>query len=452
MLSSKSLNMRNILVNLLMFYSIASSNFSFGHGQTTFNVLDYGAVGDGDTDDSEAFLKAWNASCSTNASNGTPTLVIPAERTFLLQPTIFSGSCNSNDGIRVEILGKIVAPKNPDEWKGCVESWLSFRNLSNLIINGTGEINGQGSLWWSNITTQPNKALHLFKCSNLQLSGLAHIDSPKAHISINRSNNVTVSNLHIRAPEDSPNTDGIDISVSTHVNIHDSTIATGNLNSLSCMRESTNQPYKSLTICDVSSCQIIFFWEFMITGDDCIAINNGSSFINITNIACGPGHGISVGSLGVNESYQTVEEIQVRNCSFNGTQNGARIKTWQGGSGYARKITFEHITLIAAKHPIIIDQHYCNGKHDCKKSAVEVSDVTYSDFQGTSSSEEAIVFNCTETPGCTNIIMNQINITSAVAYQNIYAFCDNANGTYSTTVPPVPCLKTNETISFNLYT
>ncbi|XP_024178638.1 probable polygalacturonase At3g15720 [Rosa chinensis] len=407
--------MRNILVNLLMFYSIASSNFSFGHGQTTFNVLDYGAVGDGDTDDSEAFLKAWNASCSTNASNGTPTLVIPAERTFLLQPTIFSGSCNSNDGIRVEILGKIVAPKNPDEWKGCVESWLSFRNLSNLIINGTGEINGQGSLWWSNITTQPNKALHLFKCSNLQLSGLAHIDSPKAHISINRSNNVTVSNLHIRAPEDSPNTDGIDISVSTHVNIHDSTIA---------------------------------------TGDDCIAINNGSSFINITNIACGPGHGISVGSLGVNESYQTVEEIQVRNCSFNGTQNGARIKTWQGGSGYARKITFEHITLIAAKHPIIIDQHYCNGKHDCKKStqAVEVSDVTYSDFQGTSSSEEAIVFNCTETPGCTNIIMNQINITSAVAYQNIYAFCDNANGTYSTTVPPVPCLKTNETISFNLYT
>ncbi|KAM5579171.1 putative polygalacturonase [Rosa sericea] len=407
--------MRNMLVNLLMFYSIASSNFSFGYGQTTFNVLDYGAVGDGDTDDSEAFLKAWNASCSTNASNGTPTLVIPAERTFLLQPTIFSGSCNSNDGIRVEILGKIVAPKNPDEWKGCVESWLSFGNLSNLIINGTGEINGQGSLWWSNTTTQPNKALHFFKCSNLQLSGLAHIDSPKAHISINRSNNVTVSNLHIRAPEDSPNTDGIDISVSTHVNIHDSTIA---------------------------------------TGDDCIAINNGSSFINITNIACGPGHGISVGSLGVNGSYQTAEEIQVRNCSFNGTQNGARIKTWQGGSGYARKITFEHIKLIAAKHPIIIDQHYCNGKHDCENStqAVEVSDVTYSDFQGTSSGEEAIVFNCTETPGCTNIMMKQINITSAVASPNISAFCVYANGTCSTTVPPVPCLKTNETISFNLYT
>ncbi|XP_004305261.1 PREDICTED: probable polygalacturonase At3g15720 [Fragaria vesca subsp. vesca] len=405
--------MRNALV-LLILHTIASSNFSFGHGQTTFNVLDYGAAGDGERDDSKAFLEAWNASCSTYASEGTTTLVIPAEKTFLLQPTTFSGSCNSGNGIRVEIMGKIVAPKNPDEWKECVESWLSFGNLSNLIINGTGEINGQGSPWWSNITTQVN-ALHFFNCSNLRLSGVTHVDSPKAHISINRSNNVTVSDIHILAPHDSPNTDGIDISVSTYVNIHDSKIA---------------------------------------TGDDCIAINNGSSFINITNIACGPGHGISVGSLGVNRSYQTAEQINVRNCSFNGTQNGARLKTWQGGSGYARKITFENITLTDAKHPIIIDQHYCNGKHDCPNStqAVQVSDVTYSNIQGTSSSMEAIVFNCTQIPGCTNIVMKQINITSAIAYQNISASCINANGTCSTTVPQVSCLKTNETMSFNLYT
>ncbi|KAK9923466.1 hypothetical protein M0R45_031884 [Rubus argutus] len=398
--------MSYVLVSLLIFYIIASSNFSLGYGQTTFNVLDYGAVGNGQIDDSKAFVKAWNASCLTKASKGTPTLVIPAEKTFLLQPTIFSGSSSSNIGVRVEILGKIVAPKNPDAWKGCVESWLSFGDVTNLIIYGTGEINGQGSLWWS-------YALHFSKCNNLELSGLTHVDSPKGHISITHSNNVTISNLHIRAPQTSPNTDGIDISVSSHVNIHDSIIE---------------------------------------TGDDCIALNNGSSFINITNIACGPGHGISVGSLGVNGSYQTAEEIYVRNCSFNGTQNGARIKTWQGGSGYARKILFEHITLIAVNHPIIIDQHYCNGRHDCANAtrAVNVSDVTYNDFQGTSSSKEAIVFNCTQTPGCSNIVMKQINITSAIQSQNISAYCSNANGTFSTTVPQVPCLlKTNST-SFNL--
>jgi len=30
--------------------------------------------------------------------------------------------------------------------------------------------------------------------------------------------------------------------------------------------------------------------EFL--GDDCIAINTGSSSINITQVNCGPGHGI----------------------------------------------------------------------------------------------------------------------------------------------------------------
>jgi len=36
----------------------------------------------------------------------------------------------------------------------------------------------------------------------------------------------------------------------------------------------------------------------------------------------------SIGSLGINDSYQTVEEVYVHNCSFTNTTNGARIKTF----------------------------------------------------------------------------------------------------------------------------
>jgi len=36
----------------------------------------------------------------------------------------------------------------------------------------------------------------------------------------------------------------------------------------------------------------------------------------------------SIGSLGKNKSYETVEEVHVRNSTFTGTTNGARIKTW----------------------------------------------------------------------------------------------------------------------------
>ncbi|XP_068336550.1 probable polygalacturonase At3g15720 [Pyrus communis] len=345
-----------------------------GRGLTTFNVLDYGALGDGKTDDSTAFLKAWNVSC-VQTQGISSTLDIPANKTYLLQPTKFSGPCKSSC-VHVQILGKIVAPSNLDAWKECgSESWLTFLKVTNLIINGTGDINGQGSPWWSNATLLNHilNALHFNQCDNLQLSGFTHRDSPKARSSINNCKHVTISNLHIIAPENSPNTDGIDISVSSYVNIHDSVIG---------------------------------------TGDDCIAIINGSSYINITNIACGPGQGISVGSLGEHGAYGTAEAIHVRNCNFNGTQNGARIKTWQGGCGYAKNISFKQIKLVAAKNPIIIDQHYWNGRHDCKNytSAVSVTDVSYSDFQGTSETEEAIKFDCSEPPGCINIVMDQINL------------------------------------------
>jgi len=71
------------------------------------------------------------------------------------------------------------------------------------------------------------QALNFEKCDDLQLSGLTHVDSPKGHIGITDCNGVLISNLNIAAPENSPNTDGIDMARSTNVHIQDSMIATG---------------------------------------------------------------------------------------------------------------------------------------------------------------------------------------------------------------------------------
>ncbi|PQP98696.1 putative polygalacturonase [Prunus yedoensis var. nudiflora] len=60
--------------------------------------------------------------------------------------------------------------------------------------------------------------------------------------------------------------------------------------------------------------------------------------------------------LGANGQLEKVVNVHVRDCSFSGTANEARIKTWQGGSGYARNIMFEKITLDGAQNSIIIDQ------------------------------------------------------------------------------------------------
>ncbi|WVZ09701.1 hypothetical protein V8G54_014231, partial [Vigna mungo] len=175
---------------------------------------------------------------------------------------------------------------------------IVISNITNLSIDGSGgSIDGYGSTWWNCQSCKGPTILRLKFCNDLTVSNLTITNSPKAHIRINIFENATFSNISIRSPSDSPNTDGFDIYTSKNILIQNSTIQ---------------------------------------CGDDCIAINGGSYNISATRIACGPSH----------------------NCTFTNTENGARIKTVPGGSGYARKITFENITLIDTDNPIIIDQYY----------------------------------------------------------------------------------------------
>ncbi|KAF1870029.1 hypothetical protein Lal_00017609 [Lupinus albus] len=178
-------------------------------------------------------------------------------------------------------------------------------------------------------------------------------------------------------------------------------------------------------------------------------MGSGISNINITKVDCGPGHGISIGSLGKNGEYATVENVYVSGCNFNGTTNGARIKTWTDGSGYVRNVTFEHITLINTKNPIIIDQNYQDivlNEIKNEGSGIEISGVTYKNVIGTSASEVAIKLDCSSSKGCNNIFMDEISITkeyeAGSSMSQPTVICKNVHGEAGSVKPPVPCLKT----------
>ncbi|KAF7800774.1 polygalacturonase-like [Senna tora] len=83
-------------------------------------------------------------------------------------------------------------------------------------------------------------------------------DTKIFHVNVLGCNNVTFANFTINAPATSPNTDGIHIGRSSEINIIDS---------------------------------------FISTSDDCISLGDGNRNINALRVICGPGHGISVGSL-----------------------------------------------------------------------------------------------------------------------------------------------------------
>ncbi|XP_027343456.1 probable polygalacturonase At3g15720 [Abrus precatorius] len=377
---------------------------------TTFDVLQYGAVGDGQTNDSPAFVKAWNDVCQSNSHISL--LIVPATKTFLLKPFTFKGPCKSNYTY-IQLLGNIVAPKTKSEYSGFhTNTWLGFSSINGLIISGRGTIDGRGSAWWQQpcienaqpgAKCRPPTALTFNRCYRFQLKGFTSNNPARSHITLTSCKKGIISNLHLIAPGTSPNTDGIDISGSKSIQVLNSTIA---------------------------------------TGDDCIAISGGSTMIKITRITCGPGHGISIGSLGTGGDTDIVEDVQVKNCTLTETLTGVRIKTWQGGAGFARRISFENIRFVRANSPIIIDQFYCPNKVDCqnKTRAVKVSDVTYKGIVGTSLTDKAINLSCDQNVGCSNIVFDHVYINSAVPGQKVISYCNNAHGTATHTKPVMNCL------------
>lgn len=70
---------------------IASSPSPEPSSVRVFDVLSFGAVGDGASEDTQAFKMAWDAACQTEFS----VLLAPVGYSFMILPTIFTGPCKN---------------------------------------------------------------------------------------------------------------------------------------------------------------------------------------------------------------------------------------------------------------------------------------------------------------------------------------------------------------------
>ncbi|KAK7335979.1 hypothetical protein VNO80_28153 [Phaseolus coccineus] len=367
-------------------------------------VDDYGAKGDGFHNDTEAFLGAWGIACSLA---GIINLVFPFGKTFLVHPVDIGGPCRSK--ITLMISGTIVAPQDPAVWLGLNQrKWLYFHGVNHLTVDGGGSINGMGEKWWARSckinSTNPchpaPTALTFHRCKDLKIRNLMLINSQQMHLSFTNCMRVVASHLKVLAPAFSPNTDGIHISATKGVQVRDTVIR---------------------------------------TGDDCISIVRNSSRVWIRNISCGPGHGISIGSLGKSKKWETVQNVIVDGAYLYNTDNGVRIKTWQGGSGFASKITFQNILMENVSNPIVIDQYYCDSQHPCENqtSAVSVENISFIDIQGTSATDEAIKFACSDVSPCEGLYLENIFLVSCFG-GNTSSFCWQAHGSARGFLYPPP--------------
>lgn len=292
-----------------------------------YNILDFGAKGDGIASNTKAIQTAINA-CSAGGTVYIPkgtfisgALYLKSNMTLLIEEgAVLKGSTVVEDYLPM-ILNRF------EGWE--LKTYASLLNAGTLNRNGTynvkdlritgkGTISGGGKklgdamIKASGIRSR-GRLVCLMNCQNISLSDLTITEPPCWTIHYIYSNNVTCQNLNI-ITVNIRNGDGIDPDSSTDAYIFNCTFD---------------------------------------TGDDCIAIKSGKNpegffvakptkNVRITDCDFKRGHGISIGS----EMSGGVSDVLVQDCKAGKLLHGMQIKGTKDRGGYVKNVTVTDCQLL----------------------------------------------------------------------------------------------------------
>lgn len=113
---------------------------------------------------------------------------------------------------------------------------------------------------------------------------------------------------------------------------------------------------------DVQGNNITITDSLIYNGDDAIAVQTGSHNILFARNTIGyQSHGMSIGSLGQNQAaYANVSNVTFDSNTVISAVYAARFKSWEGGQGLAKNITWSNIKVYNVTFPIYVTQTYTN--------------------------------------------------------------------------------------------
>eukprot|EP00698_Gefionella_okellyi_P006917 TRINITY_DN1670_c0_g1_i2.p1 TRINITY_DN1670_c0_g1~~TRINITY_DN1670_c0_g1_i2.p1 ORF type:complete len:385 (-),score=65.28 TRINITY_DN1670_c0_g1_i2:512-1666(-) len=306
----------------------------------TFNVQDFGAKGDGSTKDTNA-IRAAASACET-AGGGI--LLFPTGK-YLTAPFNLTSGMTLEVTKDAEILGStdrddypLIAPL-PSYGTGRENRSGTQRyhpliyavNASDIVITGSGTINGQGSVWYK---WHEDKELNYTRPHLIELQWVT--DATVTDITLTMSpfwtlhpvycDRVSITLVQIYNPVTVPNTDGIDPDSSSNVYIANCVVACGD----------DNIAIKS-------------GWDW--AG---IEFNKSVNNVLIEDCEFGPGEGLSIGS----ETGGGVWNITARNITMRGSANGIHVKSARGRGGHIYNLFYDGFKLDAVGTGIAVSEYY----------------------------------------------------------------------------------------------
>ncbi|WP_236335584.1 glycoside hydrolase family 28 protein [Paenibacillus auburnensis] len=302
-----------------------------------YNIVDYGALKDSPVPATGAIA----AAIEVAGNHGGGIVYVPAG-------TFITGAVRLGSNIELRLSPGAVLSFSTDpadypaveaRWEGVKRQVHSpciyAENAVNVSITGSGTLEGNGAPWWNKHRNHPEALeyprptlIGLNNCRRVTIKDVTLLNSPSWTVNPIQCSNVTIDNISILNPADSPNTDGI------------------NPESCSGVR--------------ISNCNID-------VGDDCIAIKAGTEDtaeripcenISIMNCTMIHGHGAVV--LG-SEMSGDIRNVTISNCVFKETDRGIRMKSRRGRGGIIEDIRVSNIVMDGVICPFTINLYYFCG-------------------------------------------------------------------------------------------
>ena len=311
------------------------------------NVRDFGAVGDGEHDDTDAIRTA--IGCLPAGGR----LYFPAG-IYLTRPQMLKSHMTLELAREATLLGWTNREDYP-VIPGCIssldgedmyfggfegnavpmyQSLLTAQYAEDIAIVGPGTIDGnaQNTDFWTNFrnfkTARP-RLVFFNRCKDVTLHGVHACNSPSWQLHPYYSEHVGIYDVFISAPKNSPNTDAIDP--------------------------------ESCDGVEIIGCRFS-------VGDDCIAVKSGkiemarkyqtpADHHTVRNCLMDFGHGaLTLGS----ELAGGIRNLSVTKCLFHATDRGLRIKSrrGRGKDSIITNVLFDNIRMEGVLTPIVINLWY----------------------------------------------------------------------------------------------